>query len=469
MKTKKTLLLFISLCVFGVTFAQSKKEYTCSRGLTYEISKYACWGKNQPIVLSVIPYSPANISGLEPGDIIESVDNVKTTGKSAEEIRNMLEKNAEIVLEVTNLKEQNRETLLSKNCRLSRSINEDQLASAYSFYSLESTSNRSFTCPFKTIPGETFDYLRYKSFTFGTVYEKNYKLEEFINQQLTKVLTNKGLVYAPDTASLLVQTFYSLERNPDYKGEKKNILTEFRYNVYTKKMERLPIYYNVQIDPKNIPFQLNFGIRLVDRKTLKTIWECEAKEWLSGSYKMEDYAYIHIPLILMQYPYAKTLGTANFLNTKKKYNFTGISYNINNIQEIIDVDIFSPAYQSGIKTGDIIEKINGMKLDASPEKFSKTYKKFIQNTSNMRDTSLIYTDANGFNPCMYWSKAKYRDIAKAFSKQDNLTAFSYLFYFETFINPSEKNVLYFDIIRKNEKKKVRIKPTVVEVEALDTF
>ncbi len=467
---KKTFLFILSLFACSFVFAQGKKEYTCKQGLTFEISKYTSWGSKKPVVLSVIPYSPANICGLESGDIIEKIDNVITEGKTVDEISQMLNKKSEIVLEVSNLKEQNRETLLSWDCQLLESIDEEQLASAYAFYDLEENTKRSFTCPFKTNVNENVDYMKYKTFSFGPVYEQNRQLEEFICIQIKRILESKGLVYEESNkADLMVQTNYTFEKNPDFSGEKKNIPTAYRYNSYKKQMEKTSIYYDQQAEARSIPFYMTFGVRLVDNKSLKTIWECEAKEWLSEAYKVDDYAFVHLPLMFMQYPYPKTLEAAYFLNTKIKYNFTGINYNINNLREIINVDIFSPAYQSNIKPGDIIEKINDFKIDATPEEFTRIYKRFIKHTMYLRDTTTTYTDANGFSPCMDWNPGKYRDILKAFAKKDNLTVFSYLFYFEPFINPSDKNVILFELKRKGEKKFVKIKPTVVEVNYLETY
>ena len=52
-------------------------------------------------------------------------------------------------------------------------------------------------------------------------------------------------------------------------------------------------------------YLLQFGFRLIDQRDVpgRILWECEANELLEDSYRLDEYARIHAPLMCMQYPY----------------------------------------------------------------------------------------------------------------------------------------------------------------------
>ena len=79
----------------------------------------------------------------------------------------------------------------------------------------------------------------------------------------------------------------------------------------------------------------------------RILWECEANELLEDSYKLEEYARVHVPLMLMQYPYVKYGRNVLYKVNQKTYNYTGISYDIDRLELITDVDRNSPAYAAG--------------------------------------------------------------------------------------------------------------------------
>ena len=73
--------------------------------------------------------------------------------------------------------------------------------------------------------------------------------------------------------------------------------------------------------------------------------------------------------------------------------------------------------------------------------------------------------SGGFTQCMFWDKLKYAQVADVFKKQENATIYSYLFYFEPYINLSGTNILTIDIRRENEKISLKVTP-VVRVESM---
>ena len=99
-------------------------------------------------------------------------------------------------------------------------------------YSLETTNEQEFVCPFKTtVTSDGVDFGNFKTFAFSTIDENNRKLETVINECIENELTKKGLTVDIAKPDLLIQTFYFFDKNPNYLGankvlvEKKNRLT----------------------------------------------------------------------------------------------------------------------------------------------------------------------------------------------------------------------------------------------------
>ena len=223
-----------------------------------------------------------------------------------------------------------------------------------------------------------------------------------------------------------------------------------------------PAHEKVRAAEAEAEYLLQFGIRIIDQKDIpgRVLWECEANELLEDSYRLDEYARVHVPLMCMQYPYTKYGRNVPFKVSKKTYNYTGISYDIDKLDQVVDVDRNSPAYAAGIRPRDIIEKIGRHKMDHSAEEFSSAYKRFITNTMQYRDPKTMFTDANGFKYCMFWDVFKYPQIADASQSSDYLPAFSYLYYFAPYINPSGNNACTFNIKRGKTKLEVIIRPTI---------
>ncbi len=468
---KKGLLFFVLLSICFSLIGQN--DQICRLGFKFQISTSKNWGYGKPVIFSVDASSPDETAQFKPDDIIESVDGTSTNGLSIEEVYTLLlNENQNITLLITNLKEKNKKVVFTKKCSTPNSIDEEELASAYVFYSLENNGVRSFYCPFKTTVTEEKDLGHYKTFGFSPVDPNNKKLEEYINSQIKNCLESKGLKYDAKEPDLLIQTYYDYAKNPNYLSaeDPRNFPTEFRYDVYSKKMLNFPIYYTSLVRENLVPYHINFGIKIIDRYSSVLLWECEAKENLSAPYKLDDYAYFHIPLMLMQYPNPKSTTLARYVFTQQKYNYTGIGYNIDHINEIVSVDPNSPADIAGIQSGDILEKTDGKKMGKSASTYSSVYKRFIKETLPLRDPSTQYTDASGYASCMYWDKSKYPQIADVFKKNDYLTNFAYLFYFEPFINLSEINIVSFSVKREKEKiGDIKIQPEIQKRMAFEAY
>lgn len=447
--------------------AQNGNTTICRLGFTYDISQCKNWGNNKPVIKSVIPYSSAEQAGIKKNDVIEEINGVPVTAITTEEVEQALNpagKN-EVVLTIRNLASDAKQVLVKKECKKSNAITEDQLATAYSMYSLETTHEREFICPFKTtVTADSVDFVLFNSFAFSSIDENNRELETVINECIRGELTQKGLIEDFEKPDLLVQTFYFFDKNPNYMGANKIVVSKepvYRYNFSQSKMEKFP-FLNSAAAEAEAKYLLQFGIRFIDQKIEpgRVLWESEANELLEDSYKLDEYARVHIPLMCMQYPYAKYTRNVPFKVNRKTYNYTGISYNIDKLDEVVSVDKNSPAYAAGIRPQDIVEKIGRNKMSFSAEEFSAGYKRFITRTMCFRDPSTIYTDANGFRYCMLWDIFKYPQIADAAQEADFLPAFTYLYYFAPYINPSGNNACTFIVRRGKNKSDIIIRPTI---------
>ena len=467
MKRFVFLLVFLNSCLFA--FSQANSMIICQYGFTFEISMQKNWGYLQPVVLSVTPNSSADAAGLRTNDIIETINEKPTAGENIETIITWLQdSNTQIQLTISNLRGSRQNRTIDKACHLNNSLSEKDLASVYSFYSLEDVQTHAFTCPFKTTVHPESNLILYTSFGFSAPDPNNPELEKTINAAIQKSLEEKGLKYSGNNPDLIVQTYYSHAANPNFRNNPQSdkLPVVNRYNVQSRSMEKLPIYYNPLININQAKFFLKLGIRLIDNKknSNSPVWECEADELLQSNYSLDNYAEFHIPLMFMQYPYPKSKETARFFYARYKYNYTGIHYNMNNIKEIREVNASSPAAQAGIQAGDVVEKINGIKFVNNVKTADNNYKQFIFKTTSFRDSNTQFTNAEGFTRCMYWDKMKYALIQDEFRKPEFSTVFSYLFYYAPYINLSGTNIVTFNIKRGNRKEEIRIKPVIVSEE-----
>ena len=461
------LALFLTIPFIGYSQQNKSDETICRLGFNYDISKNRNWGYQQLVVTKVYPYSSAESAGLKSFDIIESIHDMNVNTLSSEEIDQLLNPigQSEVLLTVKNLSHGSRQILIKKDCKKRNAITEDQLASAFAMYSLETTREQDFTCPFKTnVTTDSVSFDQFKTFAFSPIDENNRKLEEHINESIENELSKKGLTLDNVQPDLLIQTYYYFDKNPNYAGANRLVVqkeTIYRYNSVRQAIEQFP-FLPTSASESEAAYLLQFGVRLIDQKLEpgRILWECEANEMMETAYALDDYAQIHVPLMFMQYPYTKYNRNVPYRVSLKSYNYTGISYDIDHLDRVIEVKRDAPAYAAGIRARDVIERIGRHRMNHTPEEFSSAYKQFITKTLGYRDPKSLFTDANGFPYCMTWDVFKYPQVVDALEEPDNLGAFSYLYYFTPYVNPSGNNACVFRIKRGKEKKEIIVRPTI---------
>ena len=114
---RKAILSALLLVACVVIWAQNRN--VCRLGITYEVSQNVHWGKGEPVVTGIIPYSPAELAGIKVNDIILTIDGVQTMDISPDEITELLNpagKN-ELLLTVANLAAPSKQILIKKECK----------------------------------------------------------------------------------------------------------------------------------------------------------------------------------------------------------------------------------------------------------------------------------------------------------------------------------------------------------------
>jgi len=440
---------FIALLI-TLNVCSQINEQTCHFGITFEISNNPCWGYGEPVVLTVEPGSPAEAAGIQPGDIVMEINGAATYLRNYATINSWLfDDSSEIAtFTIRNLNSYFREYELPRRCRSMKSLDESMLASSFSFYSLEDVQERLFTLPLRITTNKDVDYSDYHTFNF--IEEPNApEVDKYINNQLEKTLVAKGLVRTSNEPDILIQTYYSYQTNPKYNpSQKKTANSTWRYDVDNKKMVSVPALSgsNANADYEG-QFVLDLGVRFFDQKIIDPnkptqIWDVNVREYFTSQYTLEEYVKMHLPLIMMQFPYSADKNTAQYYVSFKKYNYTGLCYDMDNMKVITDVDRNSPAYNAGIRPGMTVERINKEKFVYSKDDILNGYKRFLVETMKYRDPSTRFTDANKYPDCMYWSRRHYGDVAKDLTKDIYVPSFKYLFGFNKYISgKSDKSII----------------------------
>jgi len=440
-------------------------DRTCHFGLTFEISNNPNWGYGEPVVLTIEPNSPAEKAGIQPGDIIMEINGAATYLRNYQTIASWLfNSDSDIaVFTIRNLNTYFKEFELPRQCRLINSISEFDLATSFSMYNVENTQERAFVLPLKITTNKDVDYSDYHTFSFMQSPGAP-EMDAYINTRLEDALSKKGLTMNNEDPDILIQTYYSLQPNVRYKSSLAKGTKTWRYNALKKSMELLPILSGDDINAENEgQYILEFGIRFFDKKLIDPenptqIWECSVREFLTGDLTLESYIDFHAPLILMQFPYSVDKVTARYVVSFKKYNYTGICYDVNDLKTVTDVDRNSPAYNIGIRPGSVMQKIDKQRFEYTKDELMNGYKRFIVETMKYRDQNTRFTDANGYPDCMYWRVRDYGNVKNAFQKSIYTPVFSYLYNFEKYVADKINRSIVIETQFEGQKRKYTLTP-----------
>lgn len=452
----------------------------CRAGFAFEISNNPNWGNGEPVIINITPGSPAERAGLKLNDIILEVNRQGTYLKPHHTIKAWMLDNDESDIEISirNLETDFRTIRIEKDCRSRNGIDESKLAPVFAFYSLEDVQNRTFHIPMKITTNENAVFSDYRTFDFAPVEDGTPAIDARISAIFERMLRERGLKRDQNDPDFIIQTFYSYQSNPSYNdnpSNAKNDIPHWRFDIKNNKMVKLPLFSPTEVvKDSDVPYFLEFGYRFYDRKFVEPgemiqIWECEVKERVKSNYGLENYLETNLPLILLKYPYPGNMNLATYEVNFLQYNYTGLNYDIDNISRVAYVDANSPAANAGIKSGDIIKNIQGVKMSNNLKALTNSYRLFINETMSYRNPNTRYTDTNGYKDCMFWEVSEYNQVAKTLDKKSYQTAFSYLFNFNQYIDWNTPSTLSIDIERNRDKLNFDVKPEVYKSAHISTY
>lgn len=470
---KRILIIILTLSILIGNLVAQENDLSCSLGFAFEISNDKSWGYMEPVVVHITPGSPADRAGLKLNDILLSVNGHGTYLQSFQTLKSWFAANdSEMKLAVRNFRHTFKEITFMKECRHPGAISEAQLAPVFSFYSLEDVQDRRFLVPLKTRKNDEALFHNYRTFDFAPVDESTREIDERINAVFIRALEAKGLSYNTADPDFIIQTYYSYEGNPMFKVESPTYGTYqpvWRFDTRSRRTVPLALYDPSEaVRVEDIPINLEFGFRFFDRKfvapgEMSLIWEGEVKERLSGNYPLVDYIELNLPLMLLKFPYPGNMTFATYEVKHLKYNYTGIGYDMNDLKTVVSVDPGSPAQKAGIMPGDMVKSIQGKPFNhKSSRELTEGYRRFLAETMNLRDKNTRYTDANGFNECMFWDVTNYHDVSKAIgdSRRYN-SAFSYLFAFNQYVDWDTPKTIDINVVRNGEMISFAVTPELV--------
>lgn len=462
-----SLLLLISTAT-ATGFAQTSSDMICRIGMQYQISKNQSWGLNRPVIITVEPGTPAAQAGLMSGDIIEKINDMPTDRMSEAQINKLIKTQSDnILLQVSNFSRKNKPVILKRSCKSRYVFNENDLASAFAFYSLEDECERKLVYPFYTTFDPNFSLEKIHTFAFAASKDRTTAaIDKDIYNIIAEDLTKMGLKEDSFNPDVVIDCFYSMtknkEHNSDYSSEvPKNT---FRYSFDEHKMVSTP-FLPVGAPKMAANYMLTLGIRILDAKnTDLLLWQSEAEELLSKAMSIPQYAKLSIPMMLMQFPFVRYKVNPVYLIAQHRHYYTGINYNISDPSVVASVDHNSPAYEAGIRENDHILSINGQELKQNTaSNLSEDYKKFIDATLKYRDPLTSFTDARGVERCRYWDSRYYNKIAKLFSATNKyVTPFAYIFGFRPYVNKDHITSIVFEVNNRDGKRSIIVPPVLVE-------
>ncbi|MEN9919995.1 MAG: hypothetical protein RL662_2431 [Bacteroidota bacterium] len=474
MKKINLILLFMLSGILGL-YAQGNRiigDKYCDFGVKFEMSNTPGWGYGEPVILEVEPFSLAEKAGLKIGDVIMEINSTATYLRNRETISSWLmdSKSPEIKLTIRNLDTYFKEYSIQRKCKSVNAISEFNLASAYSFYSIEDTNQRAFSLPMRVDPNMNIDFSDYRTFNFAVESTATPEIDQAINALFEKALIERGLVKNTNDPDMIVQSYYTFQPNVKYDARTNSKgLKSWRYDTDKKIMAQLPILSGEdQNGESKGQYIIELGLRFFDKKyidknKLTQIWDCKTRDLLTAQITLPEYARLHAPLMLMQYPVSIPKSIAKYVVKTKAFNYTGMNFDINDMRTITDVDAASPAHNAGLKSGDVVKQINNIDFDFDITQLESSYRRFLIETMPLRDKKTKFIDANGFPDCMYWDKTKYPQIIEIFRKEDIYApCFSYLYAFRPYVSGSSTKAAIEVEVKTTggTTKKVRIIPQI---------
>ncbi len=468
---RKLFFITLLLAIFLPSINAQEYNKNCYFGFTFEVSENTNWGYGELVITGVEPNSPAEKAGIKVGDIIMEINGKATYLRDNQTIAKWLFGDMyapTVTFTIRNMNTYFKEYTLYRKCVAINSVSEKELSNIFSFYSLENTNQRKFSLPLDVEPNKDVDFADYHTYDFYKDGKPVPAIDTEITALLDKELQAKGLVRDTSDPDFIVQAYYNYEPNTKFTGLNNPNYAPgtWRYDCNKQQMVLLPIFNPEEPNIESLgQYVVEYGFSFYDRKYIDTrkltqIWDCNMKDYLSSKYTLDEYVKFHTPLMLTQFPYSTPKNGIEYMVEFNKYNYTGIYFDANDLVTVKDVDMDSPAYRAGIRSGYTITKIDNRKFEHTKENLSEGYKRFISETMVYRDQATRFTNAEGFADCMFWNVGYYPEVVKEFNKSYYFTHFSYLYDFEKYVNNKYENKIAIEAWDGMQLRKFTVTPEI---------
>lgn len=443
-----TINVLILLLVVSYIYSQE----ICKIGMQYKISTDPNWAEGYPVVTNVLYNSSAYISGVKVGDIITGINGIETKNLDNEQINQLLHsKSNDKLLDIQNIGYK-KQLLLIKECHRVDVISEEQLTQAFALYSLRDAYDIMITYPITTNVGnENFSFENVKTYSFIQSNKGDSVQDSLIYNKISNILDRKGLRVDNVYPDVKIDIFYEIKPNQEYIANSGVKGYSYRYNFATQSIDKVPIM-DIGTPINMAKYTISFGLSIIDNISYKhnIVWSSHIYDLLSNTIPITYYANNVLPLMLRSFPFVVQQVYPKYVFSKRHYNYTGIRYKTGTLNYVAVVDNNSIAYKCGIRSGDIVRKINGIPINnTNSDSIKDSYIKFLKGTNEYRNPFYSF-DSNGLKDCRYWDNNKFVDISKVFVTDKYDTPFSYLFFFRRYINPTDNRNLIFEIERNGQ-------------------
>ena len=445
--------LALGLTALVLSSPSLQAQERCRLGIHYQMGSPMGWGKGYPVLTGVLPYSPASIAGLRAGDVITAIDGVSTSGRSSREVSELLVRPvAEHLITLERLGAGSATTLLRPYCKGAQTVTEAELAVAFAGYSQLDATTQQLSYPFTFRAQVNYPWEVVRTFAFAPSNSGNEAMDKPIYAEIAKLLEARGLKQVDTGAELIVETFYSLQPSQDSRRDATQPETSLRYEPQSRGLQVLPLLPSTST--AGSAYDLNLTLQVTPAgKPNQILWSCESKERLSEAMTLPTYAAGALPVMLQSFPYAPSSSPVSYHYQSLRYLYTGIVYDLRQMNRIADVVEGSPAFKAGLRSGDYIHSINGKPFSQTDlKRLSEAYQSFLGDTFRYRQTAEL---APNLRP---WEKKSYAAIRKALEKSPGESIFSYLFFFRPYVNDSEHTLLLLDIERDGKRYSLSIPP-----------
>lgn len=444
MKSRLRHIALVALVGLMSTSAVYADGLQCRHGIAWTISQSKAWGAGKPVITRIQPNSSSAKAGLRVGDIIERLDGYNTERLSPAQIQALLEsKNDLHTLRISRLGKPESKYILGYQCKPCGSLSERELAELFSLYSIEDASEEKIIYPYSYTQSPNYPLGHIRYFALAPSHGRTAETDKLINDEASLVLGEKGLQLKPD-ADLVLSSYYELSPLANAK-EGDDAIFSWRYDRRSNSLKPFPLYGYNHVGVEEAKYKLTLGLQLQSRESKKVVWSCEAKEYLSDAMSIGEYAQSAIATMLTGFPYVAYNHSPTLKVHSLRYNYTGLIYSAKRMNLIVDVEDNSPAMRAGLRPGDLIRSINGIRLTpGDSDSILEDYFKTAERLERYRDKDLPALKALVADiPLSYWRVSSYDSIASTLRSGGSSTAFAYLFGFRPYVSErSDKSVIY---------------------------